>query len=64
MGMSFPLKIAPWHWTTWTLSYTWLLRPTRVYTLNGILIGSAVFAGLPNTGGSVVLTRWRQFVPT
>ena len=31
-GMSFPLKIAPWHQAIWTPSNTWFLGPIRVNT--------------------------------
>jgi len=37
-------KIAPSLGTIWTPSNTWFLGPTRVQILNGISIGSAVFA--------------------
>jgi len=42
----FPLKIAPSRVGIWTPSNTWFLRPTHVHIVNGISIGSAVFAGL------------------
>jgi len=42
---------------------TWFIGPTRVHTLNGISIGSAVFAGLPNMDGSIVCARWLQCAP-
>jgi len=41
-----PLKIASSHGGIWTPSNTWFLGPTQVLNPNGILIGSAVFAGL------------------
>jgi len=40
------LKIAPSGATMWTPFNTWFLWPTRVHIPNGIMIGSAVFAGL------------------
>jgi len=40
------LKIAPFHGGIWTPSNTWFPGPTRVLNINGISIGSAVFAGL------------------
>ena len=44
---ALPLKtIAPYHGGIWTPSNTWFSGPTRVLNLNGISIGSAVFAGL------------------
>jgi len=41
----FPLKISP-RVGIWNPSNTWFLGPTRVHNPNGILTGSAVFAGL------------------
>jgi len=41
----FPLKIAPSHGGPGTSSNTWFPVPTRVHNTNGILIGSAIFAG-------------------
>ena len=40
------LKVAPSYGGTWTPSNTWFAGPSRVLNPNGILIGSAVFAGL------------------
>jgi len=42
----FALKMAPSRVGIWTPSNTWFLGPTQVHVLNGISIGSAVFAGL------------------
>ena len=42
----FALKIAPSHKGIWSLTHTWFRGPTRVHNPNGILIGSAAFAGL------------------
>ena len=41
-------KNCPFLWRISILSNTWFLEPTRVYPPIGILIGSAVFAGLKN----------------
>jgi len=38
-------------------SNTWFRGPTRVLNPNGISIGSAVFAGPPNMGSSIVFAR-------
>ena len=39
-------KIALSHGAIWTPSNTWFIGSTRVHTLNGISIGSAIFVGL------------------
>ena len=44
-GRLFP-KNCPFPWGIWTQSDTRFPEPTRVLNLNGISIGSAVFAGL------------------
>jgi len=44
-------------------SNTRFLGPTRVHIPNGILIGSAIFAGLPNMDSSVVFEWWHQCAP-
>ena len=46
MGPPFPLKIAPFHEGSGLLYNTWFPEPNRVLNLNGISIGSALFAGL------------------
>jgi len=48
-GISFPLKIAPWHKAILTPSNTWFLGLTWVQIPNGISIGSAVFVELKAT---------------
>ena len=48
MGRPFPLKIAPSHGEIWTQSNTWFPGLTGVLNPNGILIGSAILAGLTN----------------
>jgi len=44
--MSFPLKIAPSHGGSEPSSNRWSPGPTQILNPNGILIGSAIFAGL------------------
>jgi len=56
-------KNCPLAWGDLDPSNTWFLVPTRVHIPNGIWIGSAVFAGPPNTDHSVVFARLRQCAP-
>jgi len=46
MGRPFSPSKLPLPMGIWTPSSTWFLEPTRAHNPNGILIGSAVFAGL------------------
>jgi len=66
----FPLKLAPSHGEIWTPSNTWFPRLTRVLNPNGILIGSAVLAGLtsvtdrPTDHATRSVTIDRIYVPS
>jgi len=46
MGRPFNPQNCPFPWGIWTPSNTWFLWPTRFLNLNGISIGTAVFAGI------------------
>jgi len=55
---AIPQKFAPSHGGSEPPSNTWFPGPTRVLNLNGISIGSAVFAGLTS------VTDWQRDRPT
>jgi len=53
-------------WASVHPANTWFFGPTqvtRVHTPNGISVGSAVFAGLPDIDGSVVFASLHQCAP-
>jgi len=63
MGRHVPPQKSPSHGATWPPSITWFLGPTWVSHLNGISIGSAVFAQLthvPNTHKDYVTCDFRR----
>jgi len=58
-GPPLPPSKLPFPWGIWTLSNTW---PTRVLNPNGILIGSAVFAGFTTVCPWTLFTgNWKRF---